>query len=77
MAGEHPCAAPGCTVLVAHDKLMCTRHWFALPKGLQVEVNRTWHRYRRDPESYREAREKAVAWHRDHSSNPNTQGSMF
>lgn len=65
MPGNHPCAVEGCVSPAKPDQLMCLPCWRATPRELQQAVNRTWRNYRRDPEPYREAREKAIAWHRD------------
>lgn len=75
MAGEHDCAAPGCTAVVAYDKLMCIGHWKALPKPIRDKVWSTWRDVHRRPEEYREAREEAVDWHRKNGSG--RQGSFL
>lgn len=61
MSSTHDCAAPGCTVQMPHDKLMCLKHWRMVSPETQREVWATWRRVHRDPEAYRAAREKAIA----------------
>lgn len=70
-----PCAAPNCTAPAKPGQLMCWDCWKRTPRPLQRAVNAAWRNVRRDTQSYREARDAAIAWHRD---NPiSTQGSMF
>ena len=40
--GAHRCAAPGCQTYVGRTRLMCGRHWTAVPKPLRDEIMRTW-----------------------------------
>lgn len=61
MDGKHPCAAPNCDVRCDHDKLMCLPHWRLVSRETQREVWAAWRNVHRDPETYREAREKAIA----------------
>ena len=56
----HSCAAPACESQVPNDWLMCKRHWYKVPKDLRDEVWATWRNVKRDPESYRDARERAI-----------------
>lgn len=42
----HPCKAKGCKRIVAHDRLMCIRHWRMVPRPVQLDV---WSAYRRGP----------------------------
>lgn len=39
----HRCHARGCKETVAHEKLMCLRHWRMVPKP---EADAVWHTYR-------------------------------
>lgn len=76
MAGEHACAVEGCMKLAKAGQLMCFPHWKELPRSHQLAVNRTWARYRYEPEAYEEARAAAVAWWANRSP-VNQQGSLL
>ena len=67
------CPAPGCCSPVAAGKFLCRPHWFALPKRLREQINRTWRAYKaarseqaaRRSEAlldYRSARDEAIAY---------------
>jgi hypothetical protein len=71
------CAAPGCTLQARPQQFMCRDHWARLPNTIQIEVYRTWRNVHRDMPAYREAREKAIQWHRDHPSMANSQRSFL
>jgi hypothetical protein len=43
---QHPCKAPGCTIKVAADKLMCRSHWACVPIEIQRRVNHHWRRFK-------------------------------
>lgn len=36
------CPAPGCNQVVASSLAFCRTHWFALPRTLRTEINRSW-----------------------------------
>lgn len=71
------CAIDDCLEQITPDRLFCKAHWFATPKPIRAAVNRTWRDIAHDREAYREAREKAIQWHRDNPNKANRQGSMF
>ena len=39
---SHACAADGCELTVADDKLMCLAHWRMVPRPLQIDIWRAW-----------------------------------
>jgi hypothetical protein len=43
MANKHRCAAIGCARLVPDNMLMCSEHWFKVPKTLR---DRVWRLYK-------------------------------
>lgn len=71
-----PCPVDGCDAEVKSGQLMCRGHWFATPKPLQQAVNRTWRNFKRDPFAYREARDKALAFHKGRLD-PAAQAELF
>lgn len=54
------CAAENCNATVDPERLMCLRHWRMVTDATQREVYATWRRVRREPQAYRDAREKAI-----------------
>ena len=71
MLSTHTCPVEGCIAVVAHDKLMCRRHWHLVPPDLQAAVYNHWHRGR--PSAYyvtvrdaaiRQAHEQEIAQRR-------------
>ncbi|MGD0052588.1 MAG: hypothetical protein ABSD03_12365 [Vulcanimicrobiaceae bacterium] len=38
----HPCAAPGCKILVSDRLLMCAADWRLVPLGIQRDVYRAY-----------------------------------
>ena len=39
---DHRCPILRCPTMVAHDRLMCAKHWRMVPQPLQRAVLRTW-----------------------------------
>lgn len=60
-AARHDCAIPGCTNGAKPHQLMCWPHWRRVPKVLNHAVFDTYANIRKDPQSYREARDAAIA----------------
>ena len=54
------CAIPGCGKVVKPEMLMCLAHWRQVPRYEQRQVWDTWRNVRRDPETYRVARDAAI-----------------
>lgn len=54
------CPVKDCTAKAKPGHLMCLAHWHNVPRKLQIAVNKTWARYRYEPEAYREARAEAI-----------------
>lgn len=44
-AASKPCPAPGCAERVTRGQFYCRTHWFALPKGLRVELHEAIRRH--------------------------------
>jgi hypothetical protein len=42
MTDRHECPAPGCTEMVAYDRLACRTHWFSLAKPLRDALWRAY-----------------------------------
>jgi hypothetical protein len=40
----HECPIDGCIELVPVDKLLCRRHWHAVPRLVQLRVYAAWNR---------------------------------
>ncbi len=38
----HTCAVAGCTTEISTALLMCTPHWYRVPRTLKNRVNRAW-----------------------------------
>lgn len=57
---SHPCPIDGCTRLAKDGQLMCWPHWRRVPKPLNRAVFETYRNLRRDPETYRQARDAAI-----------------
>lgn len=63
------CPVPSCTHEVGRGKLLCLRHWLAVPVPLQRQVNSTWRDFQassgtlklRALTKYRVARDAAIA----------------
>jgi hypothetical protein len=53
----HHCHAHGCTVATSPEMLMCRRHWFMVPKPIQLAVWRTYRPGQCDD------KQPSAAWH--------------
>lgn len=51
---QHSCAARGCTQQVPDYLLMCSRHWFQVPKATRDRVFKTYALWRRGIEGAKE-----------------------
>ena len=60
-ATGNPCPVKGCTAHAKPGQLMCWPHWRRVPKALNRAVFETFFSIRIDPESYRQARDGAIA----------------
>jgi hypothetical protein len=69
----HHCHARGCKVEVPPQMLMCSRHWYMVPRHIR---RRVWHHYRegqcddkRPSQAWLEAADDAIAavWERENS----------
>jgi hypothetical protein len=57
----HDCAIPNCPKPAKDGQLMCWPHWRRVPRALNHAVFDTFRDLRRNPSSYREARDAAIA----------------
>lgn len=40
--GTHRCKWPGCATDIPNQQWACPSHWYRIPLGLRVKLNRSW-----------------------------------
>lgn len=73
-ARSHPCALPGCPVVLPAQQLMCARHWHMVPLTTQALILRE-HRTGQTAATATEAWHQAVAAAVSHVQAKESRGS--
>lgn len=77
MITAHTCAADDCDLAIGNEHTFCRFHHRRLPRDLQLDIYHGWRNVSRDIAGYKDAKQRAVQWHRDHPATNLHQGDLL